>query len=264
MLGAGRPGLIKLAFRQTRNLADEHRTDRIRDRLDSPRGESPLGDFVLGGVDGVVTTFAVVAGSAGGGLSVTAVIILGLANLIADGFSMGISNYLGTRSRQQEVAQARADENWQIKANREGERQEIRQIFARKGLEGETLDRVVDAVTSDDRVWVDTMMAEELKLSEISARPRRAAFYTFLAFVLCGIVPLLPFIAGIGLFDRMFAISTALAAATFLALGIGKGLVLRAPPLRSGLQTLLIGSVAAALAYGIGFGLGTMFGIAPA
>lgn len=253
-----------MAFRQTRNLADEHRTDRIRDRLNSPRGESPLGDFVLGGVDGVVTTFAVVAGSAGGGLSVTAVIILGLANLVADGFSMGISNYLGTRSRQQEVAQARADENWQIQANPEGERQEIRQIFARKGLEGETLDRVVDAVASDERVWVDTMMAEELKLSEISARPRRAALYTFLAFVLCGLVPLLPFISGIGHFERMFAISAALAAATFFALGVGKGMVLGVPSLRSGLQTLLIGSVAAALAYGIGFGLRTLFGIAPA
>ena len=253
-----------MAFRKTRNLAEEHQADRIRDRLESPRGESPLGDFVLGGVDGVVTTFAVVAGSAGGGLSVTAVIILGLANLIADGFSMGISNYLGTRSRQQEVAQARADENWQIKADPEGERREIRQIFARKGFHGDTLDRVVEVVTSDDRVWVDTMMAEELKLSEISARPRRAAFYTFVAFVLCGFIPLLPFVAGIGVFDRMFAVSTALAAATFLALGIGKGIVLRAPPLRSGLQTLLIGSAAAALAYGIGFGLRTLFGIAPA
>ncbi len=253
-----------MAFRQRRNLANEHRTDRIRERLESPRGESPLGDFVLGGVDGVVTTFAVVAGSAGGGLSVTTVIILGLANLVADGFSMGISNYLGTRSRQQEVAQARADENWQITADPDGERQEIRQIYARKGLEGEMLDRVVDAVTSDERVWVDTMIAEELKLSEVSARPRRAALYTFLAFVLCGFVPLLPFIAGTGHFERMFAISTALAAATFFALGTGKGMVLRVPPLGSGLQTLLIGSVAASLAYGIGFGLRAMFGIASA
>lgn len=253
-----------MAFRQRRNLAKEHGADRIRNRLESPRGESPLGDFVLGGVDGVVTTFAVVAGSAGGGLSVTTVIILGLANLAADGFSMGISNYLGTRSRQQEVAQARADENWQLQANPEGERQEIRQIFARKGLEGGTLDQVVDAITSDERVWVDTMMAEELKLSEISARPGRAALYTFVAFVLCGFVPLLPFIVGLGPFERMFAVSTSLAAATFFILGIGKGMVLRVPPLRSGLQTLLIGSVAAGLAYGMGFGLRTIFGIAPA
>ena len=264
MFRHGRSGLAQVAFRQRRNLAEEHRTDRISDRLESPRGESPLGDFVLGGVDGVVTTFAVVAGSAGGGLSVTTVIILGLANLVADGFSMGVSNYLSTRSRKQEVAQARADENWQVQTNPEGERQEIRQIFARKGLGGDTLDQVVDAITSDKRVWVDTMMAEELKLSEISARPERAALFTFVAFVSCGFVPLLPFIAGVGSFERMFAISTALAAATFFALGIGKGMVLSASPLRSGLQTLLIGSFAAGLAYAMGVGLRTLFGISPA
>lgn len=250
-------------FRSRRDLANEHRSDRIRARLERPRGESALGDFVLGGVDGVVTTFAVVAGSAGGGLSVSTVIILGLANLVADGFSMGVSNYLGTRSRQQEVAQSRADENWQIEVHPEGERKEIREIFARKGLEGETLEEVVDVITNDKRIWIDTMMAEELKLSEISAQPGRAAIYTFLAFAICGFVPLLPFVIGWGPFDSMFVISTALAAATFLSLGIGKGMVLDVSPIGSGLQTLLIGSVAAGLAYAMGAGLSALFGISP-
>jgi vacuolar iron transporter family protein len=245
-----------------RSLDDEHRLDRIRARLRRPKGESPLGDFMLGGVDGVVTTFAVVAGSAGGGLSATTVIILGLANLVADGFSMGISNYLGTRSRQQEVARARADEHWQIDENPEGERREIREIFARKGLDSETLDKVVEVITSDREVWVDTMMAEELKLSEVSARPTRAALATFAAFSVCGFVPLLPFVAGMGDFERMFAISTALAGVTFLALGVGKGAVLGLSPVRSGVQTLLIGGTAAALAFGVGVGLRALFGVA--
>jgi len=250
-----------MAFSRRRNLQEEHRRGRIRARLDQPRGESPLGDFILGGVDGVVTTFAVVAGSAGGGLAASTVIILGLANLVADGFSMGVSNFLGTRSRQQEVAQARADENWQIENHPEGEQMEIREIFARKGLDPDTLDKVVDAVTSDRRVWVDTMMAEELKLSEVSARPLRAASFTSLAFCICGFVPLLPFVLGAGDFERMFAISSGFAAATFLALGLGKGVILGAAPLRAGLQTLLLGSAAAILAYGMGLALRTMFGV---
>lgn len=100
--------------RRIRDLPGEHALHRIRSRLAHPRGESPLGDFTLGGVDGVVTTFAVVAGSAGGQLTATIVIILGMANLIADGFSMAVSNYLGTRTRQEEVRQSGADENWQI------------------------------------------------------------------------------------------------------------------------------------------------------
>ena len=244
-----------------RDLAAEHDLESIRARLARPRGEGPLGDFVLGGVDGVVTTFAVVAGSAGGRLSVAAVIILGLANLAADGFSMGISNYLGTRSRQQGVMRARADEAWQLDAHPEGERREIREIFARKGFAGKTLDRIVEVVTSNREVWLDTMMAEELKLSEVSARPARAGLVTFGAFSLCGFVPLLPFVLGGGGFEDMFRISIVLAAATFFALGIGKGAVLGLPRLRSGAQTLAIGAFAASLAYATGLLLHQMFGI---
>lgn len=220
-----------------------------------------MSDFLLGGVDGVVTTFAVVAGSAGGQLSATIVIILGLANLVADGFSMAVSNYLGTKSRQEEVMRRRADEYWQVESYPEGEREEIRQIFAQKGIEGDTLDRVVEIVTRDRDVWVDTMMAEELKLSEISARPMRAAITTFAAFSICGLVPLLPFVLGIGAFAVKFGVSAGLAAATFLALGFAKGMVLGLSPLRAGLQTLAIGGGAAVLAYGAGFVAYLLFGI---
>lgn len=245
-----------------RDLEAEHRAKTIRERLSRPKGEGPLGDFVLGGVDGVVTTFAVVAGSAGGQLSVGTVIILGLANLLADGFSMGISNYLGTRSRQQEVARARADEIWQVEANPEGERQEIREIFARKGFSGETLDQIVDVITADRDVWLDTMMTEELKLSEVSARPVRAGLVTFAAFSLCGFVPLVPFVAGQSNFAGLLQLSLYLSATTFFLLGIAKGAVLGLSRLKSGIQTLVIGSIAAGLAYATGALLNEFFGIA--
>ncbi len=237
---------------RSRDLRDEHTPRRIRKRLSRPRGESGLGDFILGGIDGVVTTFAVIAGAAGGQLSATAVIILGIANLVADGFSMAVSNYLGTRARNQEMLQSRADEEWQIEEFPEGERREIREIFARKGLEGQILDDVVETITSDRKIWVDTMMAEELKLSEISARPLRAGFITFLAFSVCGFLPLLPFVIGLTDFEFMLSVSTVLSAITFFALGAGKGQVLGVGPIRSGLQTFAIGGVAAMLAFGAG------------
>ena len=85
-----------------------------------------------------------------------------------------------------------------------------------------------------------------------------------MAFVFCGFVSLLPFIAVLESFERIFAISTALAAATFFALGLGKGMVLSASPLRSGLQALLIGSVAAGLSYAMSVDLRTLSGISPA
>lgn len=241
-----------------RDLEEEHRPATIRRRLAQPTGESALGDFILGGVDGVITTFAVVAGSAGGRLSIATVIVLGLANLVADGFSMGVSNYLGTRSRQEEVARARADEAWQIEAHPEGEQQEIREIFARKGFGGETLDRVVEVITSDRKIWIDTMMEQELKLSEIVARPLRAGLVTFAAFVICGFLPLLPFILSGAPTPSLFLVSAGMAAATFFGLGLGKGHLLQGSPVASGFQTLVIGLVAAGLAYAIGIVLANL------
>lgn len=239
--------------RKYRDLLGEHTSRRIRERLADPRGGSPLGDFILGGVDGVVTTFAVVAGSAGGQLASSTVIILGIANLIADGFSMAVSNYLGTRARQEEIEQSRADEQWQITEFPEGERREIREIFARKGFEGATLDEIVDVITADRDVWVDTMMAEELKLNDASVGPLKAALTTFVAFSICGLGPLLPFLFGIGDFDTMFLASAGFGAVTFVVLGMGKGRVVGISPVRSGLRTLAIGGAAAILAYTAGF-----------
>ena len=245
---------------RTRDLDDEHRPERIRDRLSRPKGEGAIGDFVLGGVDGVVTTFAVVAGSAGAGLSTMTVIVLGLANLAADGFSMAVSNYLGTRSRQQEVMRARADEDWQTRACPDGERAEIREIFARKGFEPPELDCIVEVITADRGVWVDTMMREELRLSEISAKPLRAGVVTFVAFALCGFIPLLPFLIG-GPVEQLFARSTVLAGITFFVLGTVKGAVVGGSRLVSGVQTLAIGSAAAMLAFAVGVLLRDAFGL---
>ena len=252
-------------WRQTRHrdLKEEHRPDRIRERISARGGESWLGDAVLGGVDGIVTTFAVVAGSAGGQLSTHVVIILGLANLIADGFSMAVSNYLGTRSRREEVEQAKQDESWQIESYPAGEYREVREIFARKGFRGPTLDRIVETITRDKEVWIDTMLEEELNLQKVAASPWRAALVTFIAFVIFGSIPLIPFVFPVSVRQHLFLISGGLSAVAFAILGVWKGVMLHRPPLRSGLQTFLIGSIAAVLAYGVGAVLHSLFGVAP-
>jgi VIT1/CCC1 family predicted Fe2+/Mn2+ transporter len=235
-----------------RDLKEEHRPEKVRERLAAPAGQSALGDAVLGAVDGIVTTFAVVAGSAGGQLSTNVIIILGVANLIGDGFSMAASNYLGTRSRREEVEKARRDESWQIERYPQGEYREVREIFARKGFRGRTLDRIVEVITRNRDVWIDTMLNEELNLQRRAASPWRAAGVTFLAFVLFGSIPLIPFLIGVFSREHLFATSAGLSAAAFAILGVWKGLTLHRPALWSGLQTLLVGSMAAGLAYGVG------------
>jgi len=118
----------------SRKLELEHHPHAIRDRLLEQHRARYLGDAVLGGIDGCVTTFAVVAGAVGGNLSTGVIVILGFANLLADGFSMGVSNYLGSKSELQEIDEIRRKERLHIEKVPHGEREEIRQIFAGKGF----------------------------------------------------------------------------------------------------------------------------------
>jgi VIT1/CCC1 family predicted Fe2+/Mn2+ transporter len=242
------------------NLHGEHDPDAISARLGAARRHSYLGDAVLGGVDGCVTTFAVVAGALGAGFPRVVVVVLGFANLIADGFSMAAGNFLGTKSQREQVEKTRAAEELHVEEIPEGEREEIRQIFARKGFSGEDLERVVDVITGNRRLWEDTMLTEEHGLQVEGPRPIRAATATLLAFLVVGLVPLAPFlIPGIGS-DRMFTASVVATALAFLGVGIAKGMVLGRPLVRSGLETLLIGGVAALLAYVVGSWLRSLYG----
>lgn len=241
-------------------LEAEHRPDAIRQRLREQQKHSYLGDAVLGGIDGCVTTFAVVAGAVGGGFSSIVVIVLGFANLIADGFSMAVSNYQGTKSQQEQVAAARRSEEEQIRQYPEGEREEIRQIFSAKGFEGEVLEKVVKVITQDRTVWVDTMLVEELGLQVESPSPLRAALTTFAAFLLVGLFPLVPFVLPGIEPTIVFPISIIVTAIAFFGVGVTKGIVLKRSALQSGLKTLLLGGAAALLAYLVGFWLRQTFG----
>lgn len=232
-----------------------HTPQAIKRRLADPPKQSHLRDFIYGGIDGTVTTFAVVAGVAGAKLSTTVVIILGLANLIADGFSMAVSNFLATRAEHQERDQERSEEEREIRVMPEGEREEIRQIFALKGFSGAELDRVVDVITADPSVWVDTMMVEELGYSRTAADPLSAARATFIAFVVVGSVPLLPFLVelfSLSLIADPFLWSAPLTALAFFVVGAMKSRFVAQPWWLSGLETLAIGGTAAGIAYGLG------------
>lgn len=241
-------------------LEAEHRPEAVRQRLSGRKNESYLGDAVLGGIDGCVTTFAVVAGAVGAGFSGLVVIVLGFANLFADGFSMAVSNYQGTKSQRQQVEEARRGEERHIAEIPEGEREEICQIFAAKGFSGETLENIVETITADRKLWVDTMLTEELGLEVEGPSPLRAALATFAAFLAVGIAPLIPFVLpGLGMETR-FAASSVVTGIAFFGVGAAKGLILSRSALRSGMETLLTGGAAATIAYVVGAWLRAAFG----
>jgi VIT1/CCC1 family predicted Fe2+/Mn2+ transporter len=180
------------------------------------------------------------------------VLILGIANLVADGFSMAASNYSGTSTEHEEHAQLRAVEERHIDLEPEGEREEIRQIFRAKGFEGDDLERVVEVITADPRRWVDTMLAEEYGLAKVVRSPFKAAAVTFIAFALCGAVPLVPFLLDM---SSSFVWSVVLTGVVFFLIGSSKSRWSPVSWWRSGAQTLAIGLTAAAIAYAIGWAL---------
>jgi VIT1/CCC1 family predicted Fe2+/Mn2+ transporter len=242
-------------------LSDDHSSEAIRARLAEDRSHNYLGDAVLGAIDGCVTTLAVVAGAFGGGFSSVVVIILGLANLLADGFSMAVSNFQNIKSQRELTDKARRQEEYQIEHVPEGEREEVRQIYRRKGFEGDVLAEIVNVITSNQKLWVDTMLTEELGLQLEGPRPMRAALMTFGAFIMFGLVPLLPFLF-VGSDGNWDLLPSALAAfAAFLGIGMLKGAVLGRSILRSGLETLFIGGAAAVLAYTVATVLRNVVGV---
>jgi VIT1/CCC1 family predicted Fe2+/Mn2+ transporter len=165
-----------------------------------------LPDAVLGGVDGCVTTFAVAAGAVGSGFPAFVIVVLGLANLVADGFSMAASNYLATK----------------------------------------TADEGRDPARSGSR--------------SSRRKPIHAGVTTFAAFVLVGLMPLVPFLVSDSSVGVGFRTSIGVTAAAFLGVGMLKGRVLHRPMLAAGLETLLVGGMAAALAFGVGRVLGRAYG----
>jgi VIT1/CCC1 family predicted Fe2+/Mn2+ transporter len=235
------------------HLETTHTDEAIAARLAAASRHSYLGDFVLGAIDGAVTTFAVVAGVSGAQLPNHIAAILGLANLLADGFSMAVSNFLGVRAEAQVVDHVRKIEEKHIEKVPEGERAEIRQIFASKGFSGELLEEIVNVITHDRERWLDTMLKEEFGLQTDRPSPWRAGLATFAAFVLAGLVPLLPFIFSRDLpASGLFGASGALTAITFFLVGAAKGRIVRRSVIWSGLETMAVGMIAAGLAYVVG------------
>jgi VIT1/CCC1 family predicted Fe2+/Mn2+ transporter len=160
-----------------------------------------LPEIVYGGIDGAVTTFAVVSGAIGASLSSAVVLILGFANLIGDGFSMSISNYLSTKSEKELHPRHRCS---------------------------------------------------------IDKNPTKTAWATFLSFLIIGFIPLLSFVIAAVLKNKylasnQFIFSFILTGIALAIVGLFKGEITGKHPVRSSIETLIIGGIAAALAFGVGF-----------
>ena len=226
-----------------------HSPKDIENRIASANDRSLLRDFVYGSIDGTVTTFAIISGVAGAGLPQNVIIVLGLANVLADGFSMATSNYLGTRSEQFNHRRIRAKEKRHIKEFPEGEKAELEYILSRHGLKGPDLIKTTEIISRHESLWINLMLSDEYGLPPGEPKPVAAALATFIAFVVCGGAALLPFF---GEPQNPYLLSCLIAALTFFIVGAFKARWTAESWIKSAWQTTLLGGIAAVIAFSAG------------
>lgn len=214
-----------------------------------------LGDMVYGGLDGIITTFAVVSGVAGAALGSHIVLILGLANLLADGFSMAVGAYLSSKSEQEYYERERQREAWEVQHFPDGERAELYEVYRKQGYDHDEARGLVAIKSRDPDRWVRAMMVDELGMLPDERRPVLSGLATLAAFVLAGSLPLLVYL--LGAFTRLpetvaFPVSVVLSGLALFGLGAAKVLVTKLSPWRSGIEMLVVGGLAASVAYVVG------------
>lgn len=213
-----------------------------------------LREIVYGGIDGAVTTFAVVAGGFGADLDTGIIIILGFANLFADGFSMSVGAYLSAKSDKENYKKHESIEYWEIENLPEVEQEEIRDIYKAKGFKGELLEKVVDQITSNKDVWVAEMMKDELNLMEETKSPFKIGVATFVSFLIVGFIPLLVYLWTFFYSSdiNIFFWTCVLTGLAFLLIGALKSIVNQTSALKSIAETVALGLLAAIVAYYVG------------
>ena len=238
--------------------AAAHTADRIAQAAREEHGGTGsqyIGDLVYGGLDGIITTFAVVSGVAGANLDSNIVLILGLANLLADGFSMATGAYLSAKSEQEYYDKEYERELWEVENFPEGEKSELYEIYRHKGYSEEDAGELVRIFSQDNSRWVDAMMIDELGMMKDDRNPLLNGLATLVSFIVAGVIPLMVYLIGMATpieQSTAFPVSMALSALALFGLGMAKVLVTRQNPIRSGLEMLSIGGLAAVVAYGVG------------
>lgn len=241
-------------------------TKALKDHQESEHHGSRLGsyirDIVYGGNDGIVTTFAVVAGTVGAGMPRYVIIILGLANLLADGISMATGAYLSLKSEFDQFRRVRKEERQEIEDDPVIEREEIREYLKAKGIRGEELERLTDAITSNKDLWVDMMMLSEHGMTEVSyEKPMQHGVMTFISFIFFGSIPLIPYVFPVDPPLR-FTVAIATTIIALYGLGLTRSIVTQERLFRGPLEIMGVGALGAFVAFGIGVLLKNLVGVA--
>lgn len=224
-----------------------------------------LPDFVYGGIDGAVTTFAVVAGVVGAHLSTPVILIMGFANLFGDGFSMATGKYLSDKAELDRINQIKLSEELSILEKPHEERGEIRDILRSFGFKGNDLLRAEKVITSKPKIWVKLMLTHEFNVIEENINPVKGATATFIAFTIIGLIPMIayalqPFFGWNNEHFLFWATTAATLGALFMV-GTVKSRFSDRNWFVTGMETAMIGGTAASIAFFTGDVIGKLLNV---
>ncbi|MGI0064987.1 MAG: VIT1/CCC1 transporter family protein [Nitrosopumilaceae archaeon] len=212
---------------------------------------SSMRDFVFGFGDGVNTSLGLAAGVGGAAVSSDLIILAALVAMFTGAKAMAVQNYLAVKSQRELLTSEINRENWEIENKPEDERKEIEDIYKAKGFTGKDLEMIIDKITSDKKVWLDTMLTEELNLNlEILGNPIKSAFRMFGAFLVGGILPIIPFFFSSGFTPLFIAIGMSLTASFIV--GAVKSRMANTSLIKGGIEMAGLGTGIALIGYGIG------------
>jgi VIT1/CCC1 family predicted Fe2+/Mn2+ transporter len=208
-------------------------------------------DFVFGFGDGVNTSLGLAAGVGGAAVSSDLIILAALVAMFTGAKAMAVQNYLAVKSQRELLTSEINRENWEIENKPEDERKEIEDIYKAKGFTGNDLKMIVDKITSDKKVWLDTMLTEELNLNlEILGNPIKSALRMFGAFLVGGILPIIPFFFSSGVTPLFIAIGISLTASFIV--GAVKSRMANTSLIKGGIEMAGLGTGIALIGYGVG------------
>jgi len=212
---------------------------------------SAVRDFVFGFGDGVNTSLGIAAGVGGADASSNIIILAALVAMFTGAKAMAVQNYLAVKSHRELLKSEIDREIWEIENKPEDERQEIEDIYKAKGFSGKDLEMIVNKITSDKKVWLDTMLNEELNLNlEIAGHPLKSALRMFVSFLVGGILPIIPFFFAEGYVPLFIAIGISLS--TSFVVGAVKSKMAKTSIIKGGIEMAGLGTGIALIGFGIG------------
>jgi vacuolar iron transporter family protein len=235
-------------FKSFDHLAEDHQYHLFSD---PHRQASGLSDIILGGQDGLVNVLGVILGVAAATSDARIVLVAGLAATFAESVSMGAVAYTSTLADADYYEAERAREFRHITQVPHLEKNEIREIYARKGFEGDLLNRIVETITANEEVWVTVMMSEEHQISPIDRRQAiKFALVVGFSAIVGSLIPLTPFVF-LPVGSSMWA-AVLVTALVLFAVGAYKARTMVGHPGKSGLEMAVIGTLSALVGYGVG------------